>query len=205
MIILDDYKMLDLSHKGLKELPIIPDDTTHLDISYNSISHIDKLPSNLVYLNCSYNQLKSLPILPETLEYLNISNNQFSKHPKVNNFIELFDEHNLYNSAKGTSGACFDFNLNNSDNLDFYFISSKDNIIIKFRNKYICYNRRDLRFININKNLYEFEDPLFEGVRLNTKNKNQLKSRYYSLYNIIEGMKTAEVIPYKREEFLLDQ
>jgi len=196
--------MLDLSHRKLNKLPDIPDNTTHLDISYNNIKSIDKLPSKLVYLNCSFNQLKSLPVLPKTLTYLNISHNQFPKAPSVNTITELFDDHNLYNTPTAIkSGTCFDFNLNDSDSLDFYFISSKDNIIIKFRNRYICYNRRDLRFINIKDDLYEFEDSLFEGIQINEKNKNQLKSRYYSLYNIIEDSKTPEVIPYKREEFLL--
>lgn len=195
--------MLDFSHQKLKELPEIPDNTTHLDISYNNIKFIDKLPSKLVYLNCSFNQLKTLPSLPKTLTYLNISHNLFQKQPSVNNSIELFDDHNPYNTSSVIqSGTCFDFNLNDSDSLDFYFISSKDNIIIKFRNQYICYNRRDLRFINIKDNLYEFEDPLFERIQINEKNKNQLKSRYYSLYNIIEGRKTSEVIPYRRNEFL---
>jgi len=195
--------MIDLSHKKLNKLPDIPDNTTHLDISYNNIKSIAKLPSNLVYLNCSFNQLKSLPSLPESLTYLNISHNRFAKAPSINKLTELFDDHNSYNTSSAIqSGTCFDFNLNDSDSLDFYFISSKDNIIIKFRKQYICYNRRDLRFININNNLYEFEDPLFESIQINEKNKNQLKSRYYSLYNIIEGRKTAEVIPYRRDEFL---
>jgi len=195
--------MLDLSHRNLTQIPDIPDDITHLDISHNQIRKIDKLPSNLIYLNCSFNQLKSLPSLPKTIQYLNIDNNQFSKKPRVSKNIDFFDKNNLYN-LYGPSLApyCFDFDLFSKVDLDFYFISSKDNLLIKFRDKYICYNRQGLKFIRITDNLYEIDDSLFEGIQINESDKNQLKSPRYSLYNIIEELNIAEVIPYKREEFL---
>jgi len=195
--------MLDLSHQNLTEVPYIPYEVTHLDISHNRIKNIGKLPSNLVYLNCSFNLLKTLPKLPKSIQYLNISNNQFRKKPNISKAIDFFDENNLYNLyGPPMTSYCFDFDLLSKVDLDFYFISSKDNLVIKFRNKYICYNRQDLKFISKEGNLYEFEDSLFEGIQINEKNKNQLKSRYYSLYNIVEGKHTAEVIPYRREEFL---
>jgi len=195
--------MLDLSYHNLNELPDISDTVTHLDISYNNISRLDKLPPNLVYLNCSFNDLSKLPKLPKSLTYLNISHNKFSSKPRINKDIELFDHNNPYNIAVPDSNSnCFDFNLGEFDNLDFYLTSSKDNLVIKFKNKYICYNRRDLKFININNNLYEFEDPLFNGLRINKKNKNLLKSRYYSLYNVVEEEDISEVIPYRRNEYL---
>jgi Leucine-rich repeat (LRR) protein len=194
--------MLDLSHQKLNKLPVIPNTIKYLDISYNDISVIDKLPSKLVYLNCSFNNLSALPELPKTLRYLNISYNNFSQKPAMDINIEFFDDHNLYNEYNyDQKGTCFDFNLNSFDDIDFYLISSKDNLIIRFKDDYICYNRRDLRFIYINSNLYELEDPIFKGLRVNTINKNQLRSQYYSLYNIIEGGKTVEVIPYRRSEF----
>jgi Leucine-rich repeat (LRR) protein len=195
--------MLDLSHQNLTQIPDIPDDTTHLDISHNQIQIIDKLPPNLVYLNCSFNQIKSLPSLPKTIEYLNISNNQFSKKPRVSKNLDFFDENNLYNLYGSSMQAyCFDFDLFSKVDLDFYFISSKDNLVLKFRNKYLCYNRQDLKFIKKSNRLYEIDDSLFEGIQINESDKNQLKSRRYSLYNILEGSGIAEVIPYKREEFL---
>jgi hypothetical protein len=198
--------MLDLSHQNLTELPHIPDNETHLDISYNSISKIDKLPSKLVYLNCSFNSLYSLPKLPDTITYINISHNLFRIKPSIKRKVEIFDENNLYNKDdRNMKGFCFDFNLGKFDNLDFYLISSKDNLIIKFKNKYICYNRRDLKFIHINDNLYELEDPLFEGLRFDKKSKNQLKSRYYSLYNILTSGTVGSVIPYRRDDFLLGE
>jgi hypothetical protein len=43
---------------------------------------------------------------------------------------------------------------------------------------------------------------MFNGLRVNMKNKNLLKSRYYSLYNIVEGKTKAVVISYKRDEYL---
>ena len=160
--------MLDFSHKNLTKVPYISDEVTHLDISHNQIQKLDKLPSNLVYLNCSFNQLKSLPVLPKSLEYLNISNNQFSKKPAVPKNIDFFDENNLYNLyGPSLTSYCFDFDLFSKVDLDFYFISSKDNLVIKFRNKYICYNRQDLKFINKDNGLYEFEDSLFEGIQIN--------------------------------------
>lgn len=195
--------MFDLSHQNLTEMPSIPDNITHLDVSHNRIKKIGKLPSNLVYLNCSFNRLKTLPSLPKSLEYLNISDNQFAKKPRVPKNIDFFDENNSYNLyGPQLTSYCFDFDLLSRTDLDFYFISSKDNLIIKFRNKYICYNRQDLKFISKTNGLYGIDDSLFEGIQINESNKNQLKSRYYSLYNIVEGIHTAEVIPYRREEFL---
>ncbi len=195
--------MLDLSHQNLNELPTISNEVTHLDISHNSIKKIGKLPPNLVYLNCSFNQLKSLPVLPKTLQYLNISNNQFNKKPIIRDDIDFFDENNLYNLyGPSLTSYCFDFDLFSRVDLDFYFISSKDNILLKFKNNYICYNRKDLKFIRKADDLYEFEDSLFEGIQINKSDKNQLKSQYYSLYNIITNKSIAEVIPYKREEFI---
>lgn len=194
---------LDLTNLGLKEVPEIPYGVAKLDISFNDIKELSNLTSSLISLTCTHNRLTSegiksvsklsnlqsfncsdnhiskLPELSSNLSYLNISNNSFSKKPSIAKSIVLVDYNNKYNPDPK---ACMD--------LDFYFIASKDNVLVNIKGEYICYKRQEL---NIFLSDYDIDE---EGWKY-------LKSRYYSIYNLVEiGKGIYTVIPYRSSEYI---
>ena len=104
---------------------------------------------------------------------------------------------------------CFDKDLLQKEDIDFFLISSKDNIILNIDNKYYCYKRKDLV-----KDYYEFFyynkkycmtniDILFDE-----KSFNLLKYRNYSLYKLEKTDKVYskyghvyKISAYKSKEF----
>ena len=78
---MNNYKSLDLSHLGLKEIPQLPKQITnnlkYLFLNENDIEHIEDLShfNDLLVLDLCNNKLTSLPQLPERLEELLIKNN----------------------------------------------------------------------------------------------------------------------------------
>jgi hypothetical protein len=69
---------LDISSKGLRNLPDIPDNIEYLDCSGNDIRRIEKLPGGLKYLNCANNSLEVLTNLPSSIETLKVDFNLLS-------------------------------------------------------------------------------------------------------------------------------
>lgn len=208
--------VLDLSHLGLDKIPPIPEGVTNLDISYNDISSISKLPSSvkslncshnkikelknvdgIIELNCSYNKISKVSKLSQDVRFVDISNNLLKKNLNINKEnVIVYDHNNLYNSSK-VKNECFDPDLNQDVDINFYLISSKDNLIIRYKNKIYCYNRDNFLFEKIGKNKYIMKDSLFNGVTLSELEMKHLKSRYYSLYDF----KTDVIIPYKKGEY----
>lgn len=208
--------VLDLSHLNLDELPLIPEGVVNLDISYNNISIIDKLPSSIktlncshnkitqlnnlskiTNLNCSYNKISKISNLSKEIEFIDVSNNKLLKPLSINREkVVMYDQNNLYNSNKD-KGECFDSDLNQQVNIDFYLISSKDNLVIRYKNKLYCYNRKDFIFEKISKNKYRILDSLFKDVIINETEMKHLKSQYYSIYDF----KTDVIVPYKTGEY----
>ncbi len=86
----DLIEELDLSHKNLTELPILPKNLKRLNCGYNNLITLQNLPNGLIKLECNNNQIKKLTELPKNLVYLNISNN-----PIENTIINLNNNQKL--------------------------------------------------------------------------------------------------------------
>lgn len=197
---------LDLSHQNLTSLPSIPENVEELDISYNNLSSIKKLPSKLKELNCSYNHIKNLPKLPSTLitlncshnrleklpslpkalTYLNISGNYLTKKPKdkvlSNPELTLLDGGNFYKHEPVKD--CYDSNLQESVDIDFYLISSKDNLVIKYKGKTICITRKTLlENVVEKKTRVNFNIKGIENHSLSLEEFAYLKNRDYAIYD----------------------
>lgn len=191
---------LDLSNLHLDKVPDIPYGVAKLDISFNDIKELDNLPKSLISLNCSHNRIKSVDIsyldklqslncsnnsiskircVPSTLAYLNITDNNLNNKPIIDNNIVLIDYNNRYNKEPS---ECLD--------LESYFIASKDNVLVKIGKEYLCYKRQDLSIF-------------LEDYDIDEEGWKHLKSRYYSIYNLVklEDNKYS-VIPYRSSEYI---
>lgn len=100
----NDYKMLDLSHMGLKELPKLPkkitDNINYLFLNENSLNYIEDICSfkELIVLDLCNNNLSSLPELPDKLEELLIKNNSIASIDELVNcdYLKRLDcSHNI--------------------------------------------------------------------------------------------------------------
>ena len=91
--------------------------------------------------------------------------------------------------SKVVRGKCFDKDLLQKEDLDFFLISSKDNIVINFFDYYDCYKRKDLikkytKFTIRNKEYYII--TLRQGNVILTKEAyNHLTYNYYSIYKVV--------------------
>ncbi len=69
------------------------DSIQHLDISHKKLKKIDILPKNLVILDCSHNNLKTLfnedCVIPETLTRINCSHNKLQSINQIQNLPNL--------------------------------------------------------------------------------------------------------------------
>ena len=88
-----DIEELDISNKGLTELPKEIQYLTKLkklNFSHNKIISLDYLPYNLKKLNCSFNQITILDNLPPNLQTLDCSNNPliYTFKPTIENIRE---------------------------------------------------------------------------------------------------------------------
>jgi len=194
---------LDLTNLGLKQVPELPYGIAKLDISFNDIKELTNLPSSLTSLTCTHNRLSfegiksiskldkiqsfncsdnhitKLPELPSSLVYLNVSNNQLSKKPDIPKNIILIDYNNKYNPDP-----------KQSMDLDYYFIASKDNVLIKIDKEHLCYRRQDLKIF-------------LEEYNIDGEGWKYLKSRYYSIYNLVDiGNGVYTVSPYRSSDFI---
>jgi hypothetical protein len=191
---------LDLSNLHLDKVPELRYGITKLDISFNDIKELNSLPTSLTTLNCSHNRIKSVDIsyldklqslncsnnsisklrsIPSTLAYLNISDNNLDNKPIIDNNIVLIDYNNRYNKEPS---ECLD--------LDFYFIASKDNVLVRIGKEYLCYKRQDLSIF-------------LEDYDIDEEGWKYLKSRYYSIYNLVKiGDNKYSVMPYRSSEYI---
>lgn len=108
-----------------------------------------------------------------------------------------------------SKNVCFDKDLFQREDIDFFLISSKDNIILNIENKQYCHKRKDLvgnyyEFFYYNTKYY----MLSTGILLDEKSFNLLKYRNYSLYKLEKTDKqfkrygfVYKVIPYKSKEY----
>ena len=113
--------------------------------------------------------------------------------------------------TKIISGNCFDLDLNQKEDLDFFFISSKDNIVINFENKLYCYKRKELIKTYTKISLY---NEYYYILKLNDKYimvtseaYNHLTYNYYSIYKFVlyKSFKSYgpvyDVMSYKLNEY----
>lgn len=82
---------------------------------------------------------------------------------------------------------CFDFNLFQEENILFFLISSKDNIILNVKDVLVCYRRKDLEdeLIDLNNGYYTFSSgSVMEGMFVTQKGRNYLMNRNYCVYDL---------------------
>jgi len=113
--------------------------------------------------------------------------------------------------SKITKNVCFDKDLKQKEDLDFFFISSKDNIVIDYNDTYICFKRPDL-IKDVEFTTYYNKEYVilynFHNLLISQKDYNQLTYRYYSLYKITKTDKKIksfgflhDIISYKNTEY----
>lgn len=88
-------------------------------------------------------------------------------------------------------GKCFDFDLNEKVDVDFFLISSPDNLILNIDNTLICYKRKcliksSIEHFNDEENYYTFTDKVLNNIILFEKDFNYLKNRNYSIFKFEE-------------------
>jgi hypothetical protein len=109
------------------------------------------------------------------------------------------------------NNSCFDLDLKQIEDLDFFFISSKDNIVTFFDNKLKCYKRKELlkdsvKFLYLG-NIYYIIELNNKPIVLTEKAYNHLSYNYYSIYkfNKVKYYKKYgdiyEVMSYKFKEY----
>lgn len=84
---------------------------------------------------------------------------------------------------------CFDFNLFQEENILFFLMSSKDNIILNVKDVLVCYRRKDLEneLIDLNNGYYTFSnDSVMKLMFISKKDKNYLMNRSYCVYDLLE-------------------
>ncbi len=86
------YNTLNLSDKGLKELPEIESYINFVDCSNNNIEYIESIPDNVISLNCGFNPLKSLDFVKNSkLRYLYIQGVKFVPLREIPNTLMYLD------------------------------------------------------------------------------------------------------------------
>lgn len=81
---------------------------------------------------------------------------------------------------------CFDFNLFQEENILFFLISSKDNIILNIKDVLVCYRRKDLEdeLINLENGYYTFTTgSVLEGIFISEQARRYLMNRNYCVYD----------------------
>lgn len=106
---------------------------------------------------------------------------------------------------KIVKGECFDYTLRQKEDLDFFLISSKDNIVLNIDNNLICFKRPDLvrDFVSVN-DLYVSIHINDKYIVISKKDYNLLTYRRYCVYklNRIDILHPLyEVLAYKRDEY----
>jgi hypothetical protein len=109
--------------------------------------------------------------------------------------------------SKIQNGKCFDSDLNQVEDLDFYLMSSKDNIIIELNDKFYCYKRKELLHqlvkedkIYYGKVYYYLKDfNLFIDKQSHTSLKNR-EHRFYSL-NFVKSYNIGDVYSFESVNF----
>lgn len=98
-------------------------------------------------------------------------------------------------------GICFDTNLQEFEDVTFYLISSRDNLILNINDKLICHTRKQIHLDYIEKNnRYSFvsTSPL-KNITLSKKEFNKLMNRRYDIYDFNTKNR---VIGYTLKDFL---
>ncbi len=98
-------------------------------------------------------------------------------------------------------GQCFDINLQEYEDFEFYLISSKDNLILNINDKIICYTRKQIHLDYIEKkNRYTFSsDSPLKNIHLSKTEFNKLMNRRYDIYDLNTKSK---VISYTLQDFI---
>jgi len=81
--------LLNLSHRKLTKIPIIPNDVTELHLYHNQIKKIENLPENLHTLCLSNNQITKIENLPNNLHYLDLGHNKITKIENLPKNIQI--------------------------------------------------------------------------------------------------------------------
>ena len=101
---------------------------------------------------------------------------------------------------------CLDLNLMSDESIDFYLISSRDNIIIEVNGVIICYTRDDVK-----NEAYKYKNFIYFGkksalpnVMITKTDYNKLINRKYDIYKIYKNKdeKIHFVQAYKMKDLL---
>ena len=109
--------------------------------------------------------------------------------------------------SKIKSGKCFDSDLKQIEDLDFFLMSSKDNIILEFNDNFYCFKRKSIikdltqnkiTYYNFN---YYFIDKFDIYITENDfKSLSYNEYRFYSLYPL-KNLKKKETSSYRIYSF----
>jgi hypothetical protein len=169
--------ILDISNKGLTELPYIEPHIKFVKCDGNSIEKIDYLPENVIYLDCGFNQLKNLDFLRNSkVERLTIQGNKFIEVKEIPNSLVYLDCRycNLQKLPKLTNLTFLNCKGNKLKNLNLNNVietldASKNTI------KRINQIPDSLKYLNLSHNKLTTLPPLHEGIMQLTLGYNQFK------------------------------
>jgi hypothetical protein len=96
------------------------------------------------------------------------------------------------------NGKCLDLNLMNEEDIDFYLISSKDNIIINLNNKLICYTKPDIKNEAYRyRNIVSFgKDSYLKNIQISYSDYLKLINKKYNVYNIVKMNNKYELLEF---------
>ncbi len=97
--------------------------------------------------------------------------------------------------SKIIKGKCFDKDLNQKEDIDFFLISSKDNIIIYYDDtqNFQCYKRKELIHNTEKFEYYGKEYFLIDTqIVLSKEDYNYLTYRNYTIYHLIPSKKSMK-------------
>jgi hypothetical protein len=116
--------------------------------------------------------------------------------------------------SKIYNNVCFDSDLLQNEDIDFFLMSSKDNIIIELNNKFYCFKRKNLiKELSENEMLYYNSKyyPLFhfETIKFNLliteEDFKSLNYRKYRFYSLVFHKKLKKGNVYKFEKVSIDK
>jgi hypothetical protein len=101
------------------------------------------------------------------------------------------------------NGKCLDLNLMAEEDIDFYLISSKDNIIIQLDGVLICYTKPDIKneAYRYRKIISFSKDSYLKNVKISYSDYLKLINKKYNVYNIVKNDDKYEVYEYNFFKF----
>jgi hypothetical protein len=107
--------------------------------------------------------------------------------------------------------VCFDINLKDFEDVNFFLISSKNNIIINLKGKFYCYTRGEITkigqpFTYKGNTYYAFpEASILHDILIDEASFRYLSYRRYVIYKFIKSEKRVYYNPiYTVESYTLD-